>query len=80
MKWEKCRRCGSNRVVKRSALGIGLFLIFISLMLYGIGSTLNDRITAMLLPTLGLAIIGILLSFFSGGLVCKDCELRWRPR
>ncbi|NMH72790.1 hypothetical protein HF078_06880 [Bacillus sp. RO2] len=87
MKWEKCRRCGSNRVVSRSSGGTGIKLIILSFILFGI---LNARNTESMvlslqsmansLPSIVVGGIGVVLLLFTGRLVCKDCELQWVPK
>lgn len=78
MKWEKCKRCGSNRVVKRYSIGILIFLIFVTMLIVGI-SNFQDSFLAMLLTFIVLWIIAILVRPYSRRLYCKDCELKWNP-
>lgn len=80
MKWEKCRRCGSNRVVSRSSGGTGIKLIVISFILFGILNTRNPGNMLLLFPSIVLGGIGVALLLFTGRLVCKDCELQWVPK
>ncbi|CAG9620867.1 hypothetical protein BACCIP111883_01638 [Sutcliffiella rhizosphaerae] len=78
MKWEKCKRCGSNRVVKRYSLKIAIFLLFFFLLTLVI-SSFQDSFLAKLVPIVVLWIISILMRPYSRILYCKDCELKWNP-
>ncbi|WP_139368245.1 DUF1385 domain-containing protein [Evansella clarkii] len=86
MKWEKCIRCGSNRVISRSptgCLGIGFFLalpFFITANHIGEPTLLgNNDESNFLRGAIGILILAILVIYFGRQLYCKDCELRWKP-
>ena len=79
MKWEKCVRCGSNRVIKKSSGGIGIILGILGYGLIEIAQTLGIEGGAHYVLGPVLIGLGILLFFFSGKLFCKDCHATWRP-
>jgi hypothetical protein len=81
MKWEHCIRCGSNRVGERFFIGRGVRIILISFLIGIITSVFHDSIVADIIGSIViyLPIYGIVVIFKSKRLVCKDCEISWKP-
>jgi len=74
--WERCPRCGSNRVEKRGTA----FFITMGFIIICIGAVL------LIIPPLGAGVIlggilCILISPFSHNVLqCTDCKKAWRIR
>jgi hypothetical protein len=76
MKWENCKRCGSNRVIQKRSIKLPIILVVLGIILRGSGSIAGSGISLGF--GLSLIIIGIVIYLFSGRLFCKDCEISWR--
>jgi len=86
MAWQKCKRCGSNRVISKSfglgnIISVGVMISIIVFAWYVIKQMASPLLNG--LESFEKAALIIMIPAFAimsmGSLYCKDCELTFKP-
>ncbi|MGE8207820.1 hypothetical protein ACQKP0_25470 [Heyndrickxia sp. NPDC080065] len=76
--WDNCIRCGSNRVIRKRAIFIPLFIIVFGMSVASLGGVYKEF--SYIFSSIGIIFIAFgILILAKSKLYCKDCELKWRP-